>query len=376
MVDISPYMTYANLAFACAGVLLLVPLLWYLRRHFGKPPYPVPLELLDVGTFPSPVRDMVEEFNSQLTTYNEKDTQVRMRLQKLEENDLENTLPVVILDDASENEHSNIRSILPELPLGDISNQAIVDSIRKAGSNSIATGFRGLRGWLQSLLNTTGNHRVEQDEKYVSYTEIVRDVARKVGVKITKKMPMIELETESINTVFKTILKNCTPEDRVTLEKGIASQYEKNYTGPTVAITTLGLAKLSGFALYLASTANTIAIATSLGIAVPSYAGVISILSFVTGPVGWAALAGISAIIISGPDYKKTIPGVMLIASIRARQIFERDKEIQEKKDALSKLATERSSLESLLEQIHKDTAKLSSRKHVKGDSQLKINSN
>jgi len=348
MIDLSQYMTNSNMILACAGTLFAAYLLFYLFRHFRKPPLPAPLELLVIGTTPPPARDLMEEFNLRVIAYKEKDQQVRGRLKVLDELNLEDLPPAEVLDGANNDERANLTSVFPSTSLGDGSNRAIVDAIRKAGSHSLATGFR----------------RLGSGEKHVAYLEVARDVARKVGAKVTKQMVLHEYETLAIVSVFDTIIKSASPEEREVLLKGVQGQHGKTYVGPTVAAGTLVLAKLSGLGLYLASTANTIALASAFGIAVPSYAGVISILSVATGPVGWSALAVIFAYKLGGPDFKITIPSVMIIASVRARQIAERDAEIQRLKDTLSdELAAERLSLEALRTRIHVLTAELSARK-------------
>lgn len=348
MADINTYMTNTNLAFICIALAFLLLLIWYLRRSRGNSCLPVPLELYDIGITQSPARSLMEEFNSRLSAFKEKDQQVRVRLKTLEELELENLSPVEVLDGASQDEQTNILYIFPEVAVDGCSNKAIVNALRKAGSHSVATGIR--------LLGS--------GDKYVQYIEVVKDVARKVGAKITDKMTMHELEKIVIMKVFETILKNCSPEDKDALLKGAESQHEKTYVGPAVATGALVVANLSGFGLYLASTASTIALASAFGIAVPAYAGVISVLSVATGPVGWGALAILFAYKLGGPDFKKTVPGVMMIASIRARHIAERDAEIERLMISLSgELATEQSNLEMLRAQIYELTAKFSNRK-------------
>ena len=58
------------------------------------------------------------------------------------------------------------------------------------------------------------------------------------------------------------------------------------------------------------------------------YTGMSSVLATVTGPIGWAVLAAWAVIKLGSADFKKTIPGVIAIAAIRARLIAERDQEI------------------------------------------------
>lgn len=341
-------MTNDNWAIAGAGILLLVFLIWYLRRHLKKPTLPAPLELFDVGTNLLPVRAMMEEFNSRLVACKERSQLLKTRLQELEEQDLENLSPAEVLDGCNEDERSNLLAVLPVESLGDKGNQAIVDAIRKAGSHSIATGFR----------------RLGSGEKYIPYIEATRDVARKIGAKVTKQMTQPELETKVIVTVFDTIVKSASPEDRAALLKSVQSEHGKTYVGPTVAASTLVLANLSGLGLYLASTANTIALATAFGIAVPTYAGVISILSVATGPVGWSALAVVLAYKVGGPNFKITVPAIMMIASVRARRIAERDAEIKRLKDQLSgEIAIEWSALETLRSKIQALVSEVSGRK-------------
>jgi len=83
----------------------------------------------------------------------------------------------------------------------------------------------------------------------------------------------------------------------------------------------LVVANLSGFALYTAASSTLAAVTGTLGLTLPFavYTGMSSVIATLTGPVGWVALGLFVAAKAGGPNYGKTIPSVLAIATTRAR---------------------------------------------------------
>ena len=186
----------------------------------------------------------------------------------------------------------------------------IVDALRKAGSNGVASFVRG---------------------QPVPYKEVVQDVALKLGAKRPmQSSTAAELERLAVGAAMEKILAKASPDER----KAILAELTKSQATPSTGLVTatggLLLANLSGFGLYIAASSSLAAITGAVGLTLPFavYSGMSSVLAAVTGPAGWIALALVAVVKFGGAEYKKTVPGVIAIASSRARLIASREEEM------------------------------------------------
>lgn len=213
-----------------------------------------------------------------------------------------------LLEHATDEERGNLAVILGvNAGLGPT---AIVDALRKAGSHGLMSGIRG---------------------GYVPYEEVVKDVARKLGAKaVGKNMPAADLEKQAVGAAMEQMLANASPEQRKAMLAELAKGQATSSTGLMTATGGLVLANLSGFGLYMAASSSLAAITGAVGLTLPFavYTGLSSVLGVVTGPLGWAALALVAIFKFGGAEYKKTVPGVIAIASCRARLIASREAEM------------------------------------------------
>ena len=188
---------------------------------------------------------------------------------------------------------------------------AIVDALRKAASHGLMSAIRG---------------------GHLPYEEVVKDVARKLGAKEASKSRLAaDLEKQAVGAAMEQMLAKASPEGRKAMLAELAKgQATSSSTGLLTATGGLVLANLSGFGLYMAASSSLAAITGAVGLTLPFavYTGLSSVLGVVTGPVGWAALAVVAVFKFGGAEYKKTVPGVIAIASCRARLIASREGEM------------------------------------------------
>ncbi len=245
------------------------------------------------------------KYERSLDDWQVKDSKINSRLCKLNSQGYEVMGVPEVLSHASTEERGNLTTILGV----NVSTDPLVfaDALRKAGSNGLVSLFRG---------------------GYVPYEEVVKDVAKKLGA---KKMPKsgsaFELERHAIGAAVKKILDKASPDER----KAMLAEFGKTSPGWVPAGTAaLVLANLSGFGLYMAASSTLAAVTSAVGVTLPfaAYTGMSSLLATLTGPLGWGALLFAGVIKLFGEDYKKTIPGVLAVASARARLIASRDDEI------------------------------------------------
>jgi uncharacterized protein YaaW (UPF0174 family) len=89
----------------------------------------------------------------------------------------------------------------------------------------------------------------------------------------------------------------------------------------------LVLANMGGFGLYMGASTALGAISGAVGVTLPFvvYTSMSSVIAVAIGPVGWAALAAAAVYKLGEPEYKKTVPGVIAVATSRSRLVAERD---------------------------------------------------
>lgn len=224
-----------------------------------------------------------------------------------------------LLEHATSEERGNVAAILG---LDATATPAsVIESLRKAGSNSVMSYMRG---------------------SPVAYEEVVKDVAVKLGAKgLGQTSIAAELEKQAIGAAMEKMLAKASPEERKAILAELAKGQGISSAGLMTATGGLVLAHLSGFGLYMAASSSLAAITGAIGLTLPfaAYTGLSSILAAATGPAGWALLALVAIFKFGGAEYKKTIPGVMAIATCRARLIACRE-------DDMEKLRRQQAALE------------------------------
>lgn len=252
--------------------------------------------------------EIKSEYERRLQLWRVTGEQVHASLKMIESFDYRVMDAPELLSHAPVEEVSNLAAIVGVA--ADSEPMAIVLALRRAGSYGAASFFRG------------GD---------VKYEEVVRDVAHKLGANnLPKSCATSELERLAVGAAMEQMLAKASPEQR----RNILTELAKNQiNSPNALMTATGglvLANLSGFGLYVAASSSLAAMTSAVGLTLPFavYSGISSALAAVTGPAGWAALALIAIVKFGGAEYKKTVPGVIAIASTRARLIANREDEM------------------------------------------------
>lgn len=164
------------------------------------------------------------------------------------------------------------------------------------------------------------------------YAEVVTDVAKKLKVPdLTSDTLVAEVERQVVETLINMRLAKAEPEEREQMLRALGVARDGTGQALTMAAGGLVVANLSGFALYTAASSALAGVAGLFGVVLPFsvYTASSSLIATLIGPVGWVALIGITVITFGATNYKKTVPGVLCIATLRARLLAERQEEIQ-----------------------------------------------
>lgn len=252
-----------------------------------------------------------------------------------------------LLGAATSQERANLAAILKLTQSA--SAAALAADLRKSGSHLFGTVARRGEG--------------------VAYGEVVRDVAGKLKVPgIRPAASVDEQERAILVSSFDRMLADATPEQRQAILAELAAANPAATVGLSTTAVGLVAAKLSGFALYTAASSTLAAVTGAVGVTLPfsAYMGLSSTLALVTGPVGWVALGVGTIAALGGANYKKTIPAVLLVATVRTRLVAERDQE-------LDALAQEQKALEGEVNRLQELRALLDTVKPLGGEHRIPV---
>jgi len=170
----------------------------------------------------------------------------------------------------------------------------LVKEICLDGANTITSIFRGWEG--------------------VSYLEVVKDVAGKVGIKVNGEKDEAILERQILNHVLQQALEKASDEDKEAIEEVLKNMKPINWSAigasSAAAITTLiqtvggkvAAEALEGVIFRMLGKEMAMKSAGIIGYAVP-------LLNIVL--IGWTIVD------VAGPAFRKTIPTVVEIAMLR-----------------------------------------------------------
>lgn len=298
-------------------LLVIAVLVFYVVRHFGgfngfrAPEFAETLPdspIVQVAPKPVPMATYEEvrrEYERRRSLWQGESDQVVRRQQELAALDYRSMSAEALLPHTSVEERTNLAAVLELAPSAAPSE--LIGSLRRAGSHSIATMFRG---------------------QPVPYEEVVLDVAVELGAKKPlSTSSLAKLEEIAIKAAMDKVLASASPQQRQALAVEMAKAQSTSSGGLIAATGGLVLANLSGFGLYVAASTSLAAVTGAVGVTLPfaAYTGLSSVLAAATGPIGWAALAAVAVYQFGGTAYKKTVPGVLVVASARARLMAERE---------------------------------------------------
>ena len=148
---------------------------------------------------------------------------------------------------------------------------------------------------LNKLISSFGGFFSEQK----SYKQILEKICEKKGIKNMRSNSVYEIEQLILENKFNAIYNSLNEEDKkkfdqeiqkIALQRGLSTDQAKSIS----AIGTLAGANLAGFGLYIMASTVVGGITSAIGLTLPFavYTGMSSVLSVITGPVGWIAGLG------------------------------------------------------------------------------------
>jgi uncharacterized protein YaaW (UPF0174 family) len=186
--------------------------------------------------------------------------------------------------------------------------RVIKESVHKelllSGGNSIINIFRG---------------------KGVPWKELVRDVARKVKIEYSENDSTAEIEEKVATNILERAIDKMTDDERAKLIKELenAGLPKDIPIGKGMLLAAMVGGRLSGFAVYkaLPVIANAVVrILAGRGLAYGANMVITRGLSIVLGPIGWTIMGLLTVFDIAGPAWRITIPSVVMIGVLRAKQ--------------------------------------------------------
>jgi uncharacterized protein YaaW (UPF0174 family) len=180
----------------------------------------------------------------------------------------------------------------------------IAAEIQCFGGNTFATMIRGGKG--------------------VLYREVLMDACDKMKVNYNKNASVATIEMNLLMKILTDSMEKMSQEEL----KEIVGELDlktTNYSKEAIVAALQGSILLSGFMAYKISLIVANAIAKAMlgrGLSMAANVGLTRSLAVFAGPIGWALTALWTAIDIAGPAYRITIPGVIQIAFLRAKQQY------------------------------------------------------
>ena len=177
----------------------------------------------------------------------------------------------------------------------------IADEIREFGGNTFRNLVRG---------------------EGPDYIDVVRDVAKLLKAPFSDDAEIEVIEHSILTTIITKSMGEMPQEARAALIKSLGKT-KLSVAGPVSAMAVQALLRTGGFASYklmLIGTNFVVKAALGRGLAFAANTALTRVLSIAIGPVGWVATGLWTVISLGDPAYKITIPCVVYVAWLRAKQ--------------------------------------------------------
>lgn len=178
--------------------------------------------------------------------------------------------------------------------------QEIAEEIQLFGGNSFANLFRGGRG--------------------VEYKEVLCDVCDKLKVNYNKYSSVKQIEQNLLMKILQNALEEMSPEELAKLGNELGLDNLTSYSAQSMTTIFQAVFKAGGFKSYKLTLIIVNAIVKALtgkGLSLAANAGLMRVMSILTGPIGWAITGIWTAVDIAGTAYRVTIPAVIQVAYLR-----------------------------------------------------------
>lgn len=136
-------------------------------------------------------------------------------------------------------------------------------------------------------------------QKQLTYNQVLDKLIKKKNLNINNADSIQQKEEKILLYKFKKFVDNLSPEEKARFEAEIQKYTKENGISKDQAlsvgaISTLTIANLSGFGLYLMASTIVGGLTSILGITLPFvfYTSMSSVLSIITGPIGWTVGLG------------------------------------------------------------------------------------
>jgi len=136
-------------------------------------------------------------------------------------------------------------------------------------------------------------------QKQLTYNQVLDKLTKKKNLVIDNNDSIQQKEEKILLYKFKKFVDNLSPEEKEKFESEIQKYTKENGVNKDQvlsvgAISTLTIANLSGFGLYLMASTIVGGLTSILGITLPFvfYTSMSSVLSIITGPIGWTVGLG------------------------------------------------------------------------------------
>jgi hypothetical protein len=155
-------------------------------------------------------------------------------------------------------------------------------------------------------------------QKQLTYNQVLDKLIRKKNLIIDSTDTIQQKEEKILLYKFKKFVDNLSPEEKEKFETEIQKYTKENGISKDQAlsvgaISTLTIANLSGFGLYLMASTIVGGLTSILGITLPFvfYTSMSSVLSIITGPVGWTVGLGYIAYTFRNDNFESASSKIM-----------------------------------------------------------------
>lgn len=204
--------------------------------------------------------------------------------------------------------------------------EELVERIRRDGSNSISTLGRDVVATASIWLPRDWKWALPKSFRQgggVNYDEVVRDVAKRMGIRFDSEVAEDErgVELLILQHVFKEYFDKLSPEEKKSMEKEIGrlgmnmAEFDKLFLKAGAAALVNILAQINGRVLWQVLSGILATIMARYAAGAVAYRAI---------GVFWAAVPFVNALLgawlivdLAGPAYRKTIPTVVQVALMR-----------------------------------------------------------
>ncbi len=165
----------------------------------------------------------------------------------------------------------------------------------------------------------------------VPYDEVLKDVCKKMKVKFSKDNEVTDIEQKLLLKIMEDTFEQMSDKEREKFLRDLNID-TTSFTKQAAMAAMQAALRGSGFMAYKFAVIIANIIAKQLighGLRLAANAGIVRAIGALAGPVGWAITGVWTAVDLSGPAYRVTIPATIYIAALRQAELNKDFFEIQ-----------------------------------------------